>query len=121
MDKDHKWFRLGKGERLTVDSPLLVRDKKKMVPMTAAYMARIDTKYAPFLGWGKATIHSWQRRIGTAAVGCGMYNIWRRSPSQCGIPRAIQYVTLFPVEKASISTLLAIASYKRMKLVHSEY
>ena len=33
LNKDHNWLRLGKGERLTVDSPLLVRKKKgKMVP-----------------------------------------------------------------------------------------
>ena len=44
-------LRLSKGESLTVDSPLLVQEKKGvMVPMTAAYMAKRDKEYAPVLG-----------------------------------------------------------------------
>ena len=52
-------LRLGKGEKLSVDSPLLVREKKgKLVPMTADFIARKGKGYSPIQGWTKATIHS---------------------------------------------------------------
>ena len=39
------------GEKLTIHSPLLAQEKKgKVVPMTAAYMAKRDKEYAPVLG-----------------------------------------------------------------------
>ena len=56
-------------EDLSVESPLLVRQAKgRMVPLTGAFMSRMDMKWAPKLGWYKATIHSRRRGFGTAAV-----------------------------------------------------
>ena len=55
-------LRVELGETLTVQSPLLVGlNKGVLMPMTGAYMARIDKQYAPALGWYKATIHSRRR------------------------------------------------------------
>ena len=52
-------LRVKLGETLTVQSPLLVRlNKGALVPMTGAFMARMDERYAPALGWYKATIRS---------------------------------------------------------------
>ena len=43
-------LRLKHKEKLTADSPLLVRvNKGKIVPMTANFMSRMDKKYAPIL------------------------------------------------------------------------
>ena len=43
-------LRTRRGERLTMDSPLLVRvSRGKIVPMTGAYMSRMDKRYAPIL------------------------------------------------------------------------
>ena len=106
-------LRLGKGERLTVNSPLLVQEKKtRIVPMTAAYMGTRDKEYAPILGWGKATIHSRRRGFATAAVRCGIHmaSITVAMRHSQGI--TMQYVTLSLGEKASMTTRLAIAAYK---------
>ena len=44
-------LRVRSKERLTVDSPILVRvNRNKVVPMTGAYMMRMDKIYAPILG-----------------------------------------------------------------------
>ena len=44
-------LRLRRGEVLTVDSPLLVRENKgNLVPVTAQFMAAMDKRYAPSLG-----------------------------------------------------------------------
>ena len=106
-------LRLGKGERLTVNSPLLVQEKKtRIVPMTAAYMDKRDKEYATILGWGKATIHSRRRGFATAAVRCGIHmaSITVAMRHSQGI--TMQYVTLSLGEKASMTTRLAIAAYK---------
>ena len=67
-------LRLNLKEKLTVDSPLLVRVKGgKVVPMTGAYMASMDKIYSPVLGWHKATIHSRRRGFATAAVRNGIH------------------------------------------------
>ena len=61
-------------ERLTTNSPLLVRERKgKIVPMTGDFMSRMDKLYVPILKWGKATIHSRRRGFVTAAVRCGLH------------------------------------------------
>ena len=41
--------------------------------MMAAFMARMDKKYAPVLRWGKATIHSRRGAFAVAAVRCGLH------------------------------------------------
>ena len=67
-------LRARNNEVLTVDNPLLVRQgRKKLVPMTGEYMARMDRIYAPTLGWAKATIHSRPRGFATAAVRSGIH------------------------------------------------
>ena len=106
-------LRLSKGEKLTVDSPLLVQEKKGvMVPMTAAYMSKRDKEYAPRLGWSKATIHSRRHGFATAAVRCGIHmaSIAIAMHRSQGVTR--QYIFPSLGEKASITTRLAISSYK---------
>ena len=67
-------LRLKHGERLTVNSPILVREKDKtIVPMTGQYMMRNDKIYAPLLGWHKATIHSRRRDFAAATVRSGIH------------------------------------------------
>ena len=60
-------LRKQRGEELSVRNPVLVRENKgKLVPMTAQFMAAMDERYAPILGWLKATIHSRRRGFATA-------------------------------------------------------
>ena len=67
-------LRIRMNEKLTVDSPLLVRERHgKIFPMIAFFMTRMDRAYTPALGWGKATIHSRRRGFATAAVRCGLH------------------------------------------------
>ena len=107
-------LRLGKGEKLTADSPLLVREKKgKMVPMTADYMRSRDKDYTPILGWSKATIHSRRRGFATAAVRCGIHMASITIAMRHSQGVTMQYVTLTLSEKASITTRLAIDSYEK--------
>ena len=97
---------------LTIDSPLLVRQGRgRLVPMTGAYMARMDRIYAPALGWAKATIHSRRRGFATAAVRSGIHmaSICIALRHSQGV--TMQYVALSLAEKASITTRLAIAAY----------
>ena len=109
-------LRISKGEKLTVDSPLLVQEKKgKIVPITATIMARMDKEYAPILGWGKATIHSRRRGFATAAVRCGIHMASITVAMRHSQGVTMQYVTLSLAEKASIFTRLAIASYRESK------
>ena len=106
-------LRLSKGEKLTVDSPLLVQEKKGvMVPMTAAYMSKRDKEYAPNLGWSKATIHSRRRGFATAAVRCGIHMASITIAMRHSQGVTMQYISLSLGEKASITTRLAISSYK---------
>ena len=106
-------LRLGRGESLTVDSLLLVRESKtKIVPMTGAYMSKRDKTYAPILGWGKATIHNRRRGFATAAVRCNIHMASITVAMRHSQGVTMQYVSLSLGEKASITTRLAIASYK---------
>ena len=106
-------LRISKGEKLSVDSPLLVREKKgKMVPMTADFMARKDKDYSPILGWTKATIHSRRRGFATAAVRCGIHMASITVAMRHSQGVTMQYVSLTLSEKATITTRLAIASYE---------
>ena len=112
-------LRLRQGELVTVDSPLLVRKGKKMlVPMTGCFMARMDKRYAPALGWVKATIHSRRRGFATAAVRCGIHmaNICIAMRHSQGV--TMQYIALSMAEKAAMTTRLAIAAYDRKESKH---
>ena len=102
-------LRLRYKERLTADSPLLVRvSRGKIVPMTASFMARMDMKYAPVLQWGSATIHSRCRGFATAAVRCelNMAKISIAMRHSRGI--TMQYVALPLADKAVFTTRLAV-------------
>ena len=106
-------LRLTKGEKLSVDSPLLVREKKsKLVPMTADFMARKDKGYSPKLGWSKVTLHSRRRGFATAAVRCGIHMASITVAMRHSQGVTMQYVSLTLSEKATITTRLAIASYE---------
>ena len=106
-------LRLSYGEKLTAESPLLVRENRgKIVPMTGAFMARKDKAYAPALGWCKATIHSRRRGFATAAVRCGIHMAAITIAMRHSQGVTLQYVTLPLSDKASITTRLAIASYR---------
>ena len=101
------------GEKLTIESPLLVRKARgKIVPLTGNYVSRIDKIYAPILGWSKATIHSRRRGFATAAVRCGLHmaNITIAMRHSQGV--TMQYVALSIAERATFTTRLAIASYE---------
>ena len=103
-------LRLRHGERLTADSPLLVRlSKGRIIPMTAAFMSRMDKRYAPVMRWGKATIHSRRRGFATAAV-LHMAKISIAMRHSQGI--TMQYVALPLADKAAITTNLAVHSYR---------
>ena len=100
------------GETLTVQSPLLVRLKKGvLVPMTGAFMARMDEQYAPALGWYKATIHSRRRGFATALVRCGVHMALITIAMRHSQGVTMQYIALSVAQKASITTKLAIAAY----------
>ena len=104
------------GEVLTADSLLLVRKGKKgLVPMTGAFMARMDKLYSPVLGWVKATIHSRRRGFATAAVRCGIHmaSICIAMRHSQGV--TMQYIALSLSEKAAMTTRLAIAAYDQEK------
>ena len=97
---------------LTIDSPLLVRQGQgKLVPMTGAYMARMDRIFAPALGGAKATIHSRRRGFATAAVRSGIHMAAISIALRHSQGVTMQYIALPMAEKASITTRLAIASY----------
>ena len=102
------------GESLTVNSSLLVRlSKGKLVPMTGAFMARMDKTYAPTLGWFNATIHSRRRGFATAMVRSGIHMASITIAMRHSQGVTMQYVNLSIPEKASITTRLAIASYDK--------
>ena len=106
-------LRLKHQEKITVDSPILVRQKgNTVVPMTGEYMMRKDKTYAPILGWHKATIHSRRRGFVTAAVKSGIHmaNITIAMRHSQGV--TMQYVSLSIEEKAVMTTRLAIAAYR---------
>ena len=106
-------LRVRHGEKLTVNSPILVlMNRKKLVPMTGDFMRRMDKIYAPRLGCQKATLHSRRRGFATAAVKSGIHmaNITIAMRHSQGV--TMQYVSLSIEEKAIITTRLAIAAYK---------
>ena len=106
-------LRVELGETLTVQSPLLVRlNKGVLVPMTGAFMVRMDKQYAPHLGWYKATIHNRRRGFATALVRCGVHMALITIAMRHSQGVTMQYIALSVAEKASITTKLAIAAYK---------
>ena len=106
-------LRVSVGEKLSVHSPILVRENKgKLVPMTAQFMAAMDKRYAPILGWLKATIHSRRRGFATAAVRSGIHMASISIAMRHSQGVTMQYVALSLAEKAAITTRLAIASYE---------
>ena len=108
-------LRLRVGEQITVDSPLLVRERqKKLVPMTGAFMSRMDKTYGPILKWGKATIHSRRRGFATAAVRSGLHMATISIAMRHSQGVTLQYVSLTTADKAAITTRLAIDAYKDM-------
>ena len=110
------------GEALTVNSPLLVRKGKKgLVPMTGAFMARMDQLYSPVLGLVKATIHSLRRGFATAALRCGIHmaSICIAMRHSQGV--TMQYTALSLSEKAAMTTRLAIAAYDPEKTVEDSW
>ena len=101
------------GEKLSVRSPILVRGNKgKLVPMTAQFMSAMDKKYAPVLGWLKATIHSRRRGFATAAVRSGIHMASISIAMRHSQGVTMQYVAHSLAEKAAITTRLAVASYE---------
>ena len=105
-------LRVRRGEKLTVDSPILVRmNREKLVPMTGDFMRRMDKIYAPRLGWHKATIHSRRRGFATAAVRSGIHMAHITIAMRHSQGVTMQYVSLSMEEKATITTRLAIAAY----------
>ena len=105
-------LRLKHKEKLSVESPILVRiSNNKVVPMTGDYMRRMDKIYAPILGWHKATIHSRRRGFATAAVKSGIHMAKITIAMRHSQGVTMQYVSLSIEEKATITTRLAIAAY----------
>ena len=79
--------------------------------MTGAFMAKMDSFYAPRLGWFKATIHSRRRGFATAMVRCGVHMASITIAMRHSQGVTMQYVALSLAEKAAITTRLAIAAY----------
>ena len=105
-------LRTQKKERLTANSPLLVRERNgKIVPMTGDFMSRMDKRYGPILKWGKATIHSRRRGFATAAVRCGLHMAKISVAMRHSQGITFQYVALPLADKAAITTRLAIHAY----------
>ena len=112
-------LRLNLKEKLTVNSPLLVRIKgRKIVPMTGAFMASMDKIFAPFLGWHKATIHSRRRGFATAAARNGIHMSYITIAMRHSQGVTLQYISLGIAEKASITTRLAVAAYNERSKRH---
>ena len=96
-----------------MDSPLLVRERRgKIVPMTGAFMSRMDKTYAPILKWGQATIHSRRRGFATAAVRCGLHMAKISIAMRHSQGVTMQYVALPLADKAAITTRLAAHAYR---------
>ena len=113
-------LRLQRGEKLTPESPILVRMKGNVaVPMTADFMRKKDTVYTPILRWPKATIHSRRRGFATATVKSGVHmaNITIAMRHSQGV--TMQYIALSLEEKATITTRLAIAAYNEYPKGHA--
>ena len=91
--------------------------RNRIVPMTAAFMAKMDYYYAPRLGLFKATIHSRRRGFATAMVRCGIHMASITITMRHSQGVTMQYVALTIAEKASIMTRLAIAAYDVTRFV----
>ena len=103
-----------KGENITVESPLLMRESKgRLIPMTGAFMASMDKVYAPTLGWYKATIHRRRRGFATAAVRCGVHMAQITIAMRHSQGVTLQYVALSLADKATMTTRLSIAAYTK--------
>ena len=106
-------LRSRRNEKLTMNSPLLVRENKgKIVPMTGEFMSRMDKKYAPILQWGNATIHSRRRGFATAAVRCGLHMAKITIAMRHSQGVTMQYVAFSLADKAATTTRLAVQAYK---------
>ena len=106
-------LRLKLKEHITVNSPLLVREKKgTLVPMTGAFMSKMDKLYGPILNWGKATIHSRRRGFATAAVRSGLHMATISIAMRYSRGVTMHYISLTIADKAAITTRLAIDAYK---------
>ena len=107
-------LRVQRKEKITVNSPLLVREGNgQLVPMTGSFMSQMDKIYAPILGWYKATIHSRRRGFATAAVRSGVHMASITIAMRHSQGVTMQYVSLTIAEKASITTRLAIGAYSK--------
>ena len=84
--------------------------------MTGAYMTSMDKIYSPVLGWHKATIHSRRRGFATAAVRNGIHMAYITVAMRHSQGVTMQYVALTLLEKASITTRLAIAAYNAQRM-----
>ena len=106
-------MRIKLGEKLAVESPLLVRRARgEIVPLTGNTVSRIDRIYAPILGWSNATIHSCRRGFATAEVRCGFHMAKITIAMRHSQGVTMQYVALSIAERATVTTRLAIASYE---------
>ena len=107
-------MRIKMGEKLSVQSPLLVRRVRgKIVPLTGNFMVRMDKIYAPILGWYKATLHSRRRGFATAAVRCGIHMARITIAMRHSQGVTMQYIALSVAERAAFTTRLAISSYRK--------
>ena len=105
-------LRMHKKEKLKIDSPLLVRERRgKIVPMTGIFMSRMDTLYVPILRWGKATIHSRRRGFAPATVHCRLHMVKISIVMRHSQGITLQYVALPLAYKAAITTRLAVQAY----------
>ena len=107
-------LRVKHGERLTVESPILVRmNRKKLVPMTGDFMRRMVKIYVATQGWQNVTLDSRRRGFATAAVKSGIHMANITIAMRHSKWVTMQYVSLSIEEKAIMTTRLAIAAYKR--------
>ena len=114
-------LRVENKEKLTVDSPILVRrNRDRIVPMTGNFMMRQDKIYAPKFGWQKATTHSRRRGFATAAVKSGVHMARITIAMRHSQGVTMQYVALTLEEKAVITTRLAIAAYESLPTGHPQ-
>ena len=95
-------LRVRDSETLTVESPLLVRmNKRKILPMTGAFMSKMDKVYAPIIKWGMATIHSRRQCFTTTAVRSGLHMAVITIAKRHSQGVTMQYVALSTAEKAA--------------------
>ena len=114
-------LRTSLGEKLTVASPLLIRQARgQFVPLTGAFMTRMDKLWAPALGWAGATIHSRRRGFATAAARSGLHMASITIAMRHSQGVTMQDVCLSVAEKASITTRLAIGAYDSIPVTKTD-